>query len=266
MPEPLLPGLPQGLSYFASWRDLVLASGGLLALVLLVVWWSQQTRRWFRVVVATFLAAFAFTFASIYLFDVPPHFAGCPVGCPGWRGYPLPVALSTQTGQTQIGMIDFGLNLLLLWLLILVASLVVQVVARALGWEQRNWRTRTLIILVLVVVPWALLPRFLEPPQPTTSGEELRLINNARRAAESTYRLTGLWVQRLALEDLRQLSPNPLSEAAPSESEVRSQVCLRGYTYFYLPWRRYRINLEATGVTALGLAELPLTGSCWDDQ
>ena len=116
----------------------MLASGGLLALVLLVVWWSQQTRRWFRVVVATFLAAFAFTFASIYLFDVPPHFAGCPVGCPGWRGYPLPVALSTQTGQTQIGMIDFGLNLLLLWLLILVASLVVQIMARALGWEQRN--------------------------------------------------------------------------------------------------------------------------------
>ena len=65
---------------------------------------------------------------------------------------------------------------------------------------------------------------------------------------------------------LRQLSPNPLSEAGPIESEVRSQVCLRGYTYFYLPWRRYRINLEATGVTALGLAELPLTGSCWDDQ
>ena len=115
-----------------------------------------------------------------------------------------------------------------------------------------------MIILLLVVVPWALLPRFLEPPQPITSGEELRLVNNARRAAESTYRLTGLWVQRLALEDLRQLAPNPLSEAAPNESEVRSQVCLRGYTYFYLPWRRYRISLEATGVTALGITELPL--------
>ena len=101
------------------------------------------------------------------------------------------------------------------------------------------------------------------PPQPATTGEELRLVINAQRAAETTYAVTGLWVQRLALEDLRQLSPNPLAEQTPDLAAIRSQVCLRGYTYFYIPWRRYLVSLEPTGVNALEFLELPLSGSCW---
>ncbi len=73
-------------------------------------------------------------------------------------------------------------------------------------------------------------------------------------------------MQRLALEDVRLLSPNPLGEQTPDLSAVRSQVCLRGYTYFFVPWRRYRVSLEPTGVTALSITELPLNGSCWDDE
>ncbi|MFZ1769669.1 MAG: hypothetical protein WAU00_10760, partial [Caldilinea sp.] len=94
---------------------------------------------------------------------------------------------------------------------------------------------------------------------------DLRLVTNARRAAETTYGITGLWVHRLALEDLRQLSPNPLGETTPDLTAIRSQVCLRGYTYFYIPWRRYRVSLEPTGVNALSITELPLNGSCWDE-
>lgn len=257
--------LPNGLSYFATWRDLALALGGILAVSFLIVWWRQQTNRWLRVVMVTFLIAFALCFASIYLFEVPPYFAGCPGGCSGWRGYPLPVARITQAGQTQIGLADFGLNLLLMWTLVLFASLVGRVVTNAAGWEDRKWRTQAFALFVLFAVPWAYLPRFLDPPQPVTAGEELRLVNNARRAAEVTYGITGLWVQRLALEDVRVLQPNPLQEATAELAGVRSQVCLRGYTYFYIPWRRYRVDLEPTGVTALDLQEVPLTGSCWQD-
>jgi hypothetical protein len=257
------PLLPEGLSYFATWRDLALALGGLLAISFLLIWWRQQTRIWLRVVMVTFLLAFGLCFASIYLFEVPPYRAGCPGGCNGWRGYPLPVARITQEGQTQIGLADFGLNLLLLWTLVLLASLLARVVTSAVGWEDRGRRGQALILLALFAAPWAYLPRLLDPPQPSTTGEELRLVNNARRAAEATYGITGLWVQRLALEDVRVLQPNPLQETAPELAGVRSQVCLRGYTYFYIPWRRYRVDLEPTGVTALDLVEVPLAGSCW---
>jgi hypothetical protein len=253
------------LSYFATWRDVALAIGGLLAITFLVVWWRQQTRHGYRIVLVTFLIAFALAFASIYLFEVPPHLAGCPDGCSGWRGYPLPVARITQEGQTQIGLADFALNLLLLWTLVLLASLVGRIVTTAVSWEERSRRSQGLILLFLLTVPWAYLPRVLDPPQPQTSGEELRLVNNARRAAEATYGITGLWVQRLALEDVRVISPNPLSETTPDLTGVRSQVCLRGYTYFYVPWRRYRVDLEPTGVTALDLVEVPLEGSCWQE-
>ena len=259
------PGLPEGLSYFATWRDVALALGGFLAISFLIIWWRQQTRHWLRIVLITFLIAFGLGFASIYLFEVPPHIAGCPEGCSGWRGYPLPVARITEEGQTQIGLADFGLNLLLLWTLVLLAFLLGRVVTTAVSWEERSRRSQVLILLAIFALPWAYLPRFLDPPQPATTGEDLRLVNNARRAAEATYGITGLWVQRLALEDVRVLSPNPLTETTPDLAGVRSQVCLRGYTYFYIPWRRYRVDLEPTGVTALDLVEVPLEGSCWQD-
>ena len=87
-----------------------------------------------------------------------------------------------------------------------------------------------------------------------------------RRVAEATYGITGLWVQRLALEDVRQLSPNPLSQTSPTWLACAARSACRGYTYFYVPWRRYRVNLEPTGVTALDLTEIPLDGSCWQDR
>jgi len=258
--------LPEGWSYFADWRDLLLALGGLLAVALTIIWWGQQTRRWYRIAAFSFLIAFILAFASIYLFWAPPYYAGCAGGCMGWRGFPLPVARITFDGQTQIGLLDVLLNVLLLWLFVLVASLVGRIAAVIFGLENRSRRVRVIAVLVFVLTPWALLPRYLNPPQPVTTGEDLRLVTNARRAAETTYGITGLWVHRLALEDLRQLSPNPLGETTPDLTAIRSQVCLRGYTYFYIPWRRYRVSLEPTGVNALSITELPLDGPCWDEN
>ena len=45
---------------------------------------------------------------------------------------------------------------------------------------------------------------------------------------------------------------------------VVNEVCVRGYTCM-IPWRRYRVTLDPSGVTALQLAEVPLQGSCWED-
>jgi hypothetical protein len=256
------PGLPEGLVYFADWRSLLFGGVAILLIGLLIIWLSQQTRHWYRLVVVTFLGAFFLSFISIYLFEVPPYYVSCPDGCTGWRGYPLRVAQTTVDGFTHIGLVDFSLNLLILWLIVLLAVLVGRLVGVGINWELQARRVRVLVIVGLFVIPWALLPRALDPPQPVALGEDLRLAVNAQRAAENTFGVTGAWVQRLALEDVRLLSPNPLDPNA-AVGGVRSQVCLRGYTYFYLPWRRYVVSLEPTGVTALSMEELPLEESCW---
>jgi hypothetical protein len=172
------------------------------------------------------------------------------------------VARVELDSRSRIAPLDFGLNLLMLWLLWLGASLIWQILAVGIEWWNRSWRSRFLFVLILVLLPWAMLPRVLNPPQPRATGEDLRVAVNAQRSAEYTYRITGFWVQRLALEDIRHSAPSNRPGVA-GETMV-NQVCLRGYTYFYLPWRRYRITLDASGVTALRLEETPLGGSCWE--
>lgn len=263
MPESGLPNRLEGWVYFAGWPDLGLAVVAGLLITLMIVWWHQQTRLWFRVTISTFLAALLMCIAGYYLFVVPPYTAGCPAGCTGWRGFPLPIALIDLNGVSHVALLDFLLNLLMLWLLWLGAGLLWRLVATAIQWEQRSWRSKLLFFVFLVLLPWAMIPRALNPPQPHVSGEDARLANNARRSAEFTYRVTGVWVQRLALEDIRRLAPIANPESMFGETEV-NEVCLRGYTYFYIPWQRYRITLDPSGRTALRLDEVPLTGSCWE--
>jgi hypothetical protein len=264
MPVPRGPSLPDGWVYFADLLDLGVAIISILLITLMIIWWRQQTRAWFRVAASTFLAALLLCIGSYYLFVVPPYVASCPPGCTGWRGFPVPIALITRDGVSRVALFDFLLNLIMLWLLWLGATLVWRLLATIMRWENRTWRSKTLFFVFLVILPWALIPRILAPPQPQANGEDLRLAVNARRSAEFTYGITGLWIQRLALEDVRQGAPiaNPESLFGAT---VANEVCLRGYTYFYLPWRRYRITLDPSGVTALNLSEAPLEGSCWED-
>lgn len=263
MEEQGLPNRLEGWVYFADFVDLGLALLSGLLIALLIVWWRQQTRYWFRIVMGTFLAALLMCIAGYYLFVVPPYSVGCPEGCTGRRGFPLPFAWIDLNGVSHIALLDFLLNLLMLWLLWLGAGLVWRLLAVAIQWEQRSWRSRLLFVIFLMILPWAWMPRVLEPPQPQVMDENARLANNARRSAEFTYRVTGVWIQRLALEDIRLLAPITNPESVFGETQV-NEVCLRGYTYFYVPWARYRITLDPSGRTALRLDEVPLTGSCWE--
>lgn len=240
---------------FATWSDLVYAVVGLILCFLLILWWRQQTWAWFRVALGTFLGALLLSIASNRIFVVPPHLAGCPAACDGWGGFPLRYAAYRTTGVNEVGAADFALNVLLLWLLLLAASAAWRVIASILDVNARGRRWTVLFIVLFAIVPWALLPRILNPPQPTVTGEELRLANNARRAAEFTYGITGLWIHRLSLEDVQR--------DVPGETGVRNLVCLRGYTYFFVPWQRYLVTLDGSGATALGMTVRPLTGSCW---
>ncbi len=251
------------LVLFADWRHAVLAAFGILLLTLVIIWWSQQTRYWFRIALGAFLFALLMGIGSYYAFVVPAHRAGCNGLCPGWRGYPLPFARVETSGSDIVAPVDFLLNLLMLWLLTLSGAALFYLIAIGVEWWNRSWRVRLLLIFFFFILPWALMPRILNPPQPSPSGEDLRLAVNARRSAEFTYGITGILVQRLALEDIRSVQPHN-SVSPILQSVEQNEVCLRGYTYFYLPWRRYRITLDESGVTALSLAEVPLEGSCWE--
>lgn len=249
-------------SYFADWWDLAFAAVGLLLGALLMIWWRQQSRRTYAIFAGTLLAATLLDAASYFLFVVPPHFVGCPNGCMGRLGYPLPFATIAVDGDVQLYFFDFLLNLLLLWLLWLGASVLWRILAEAVQLRERSFRFKLVYFIIVVVLPWAFLPRYFSPPQPEVQGEELRLAINAQRAAESTYRITGLWIQRLALEEIRYL-PMQVPDVFGGLEQPQAQVCLRGYTWFYIPWRRYLITLDRTGVTALDLTTLPLDGTCW---
>lgn len=254
---------PTEWAIYVTWVEGLLALVGLLLITLISIWLRQQTAHWFRIVMSTFLLALSLCIAAYYLFVVPAYAVGCPQGCPGWRGFPLRFARIDVDGVSQIGPLDFLLNLLMLWLLWMAAVLIWGLLGYVMGWPNRSWRARLLFVFFAAVLPWALLPRIFDPPQPVIRGEALRLAVNASRSAEYTYGITGPWVQRLALEDMRTIVPEAGAETLFGDTPV-NQVCLRGYTYFYLPWMRYRITLDPSGVTALSLAEVPLTGSCWD--
>lgn len=248
---------------FATWGDAPFAIVGLTLCVLLILWWRQQSNRWFSVAVGALLGALLLSIASFYVFVVPPHFAGCPTGCSGWRGYPLRTALFRLDGRSEVAALDFALEVLILWLFWLTASVAWRILAETmqLGWRGR--RRRTLFVIFFVILPWALLPRILNPPQPQVAGEDLRLANNALRAAEFTYGVTGFWVQRLAVEDVQRDPSSGQNAALLAASSAPNQVCLRAYTYFFIPWERYRVSLDANGASPLSLVAVPLSGSCW---
>lgn len=266
MPQLPLPQLPEGWAYFSNTQDLLLAIVGLGLIVLMIIWWRQQSDVWFRIVAMFLLSAILLNIASYYIFVVPPHHINCPEGCAGWRGYPRPVATMELGGTSLIGPVDFAANLLLIWLLLMGAGVVWRLLSIAVRWPERGFRFRTFFVLLVCFLPWAILPRLFNPPQPTPVGEDLRVTNNARRAAEFTYGITGVWVQRLALQDIRQAPVEQGAAIGSQQDRPGQQVCLRGYTYFYLPWRHYRIALESDGVTALGLTELPLSEPCWEQE
>lgn len=253
---------PDEWIHFAGITHLILGIVGVALGVLLLIWWAQQTERWYTIFAGTLLVSMLLNIAAFYLFVVPPHRAGCVDLCPGRIGYPLPFATISPSGALQIYVVDFVLNLLLLWLLWLSGTVVWRLLSEAVELRERGWRFRLLFVLAFFLLPWGLMPRYFSPPAAHVTGDELRLSVNARRIAETTYGITGLWVHRLALEDIRYI-PLEVPDVFGGIDQPQTQVCLRGYTYFYLPWRRYRVILDRAGVTALNLQEVSLTGSCW---
>lgn len=253
---------PDDWLYFAGWQDMLLAGLGLTLGALLVIWWRQQSKRWYSLFAGTLLLGMLLNVASYYLFVIPPYLVGCPTGCVGRLGYPLPFATISLNESSKLYLVDFLLNLILLWLLWLGSSVLWRVLSDAVELHLRPFRFRLAFFLLVGILPWALVPRYLNPPQIETYGEDQRIAINAQRAAELTYDVTGLWIQRLAVEDIH-YTPLQVPSIFGGAQQPQAQVCLRGYTWFYIPWQRYLLTLDRTGVTALNMERVGLTGSCW---
>ena len=74
-----------------GWLGLVLGLVLIVAAVLLVVWWRQQSYRWPLVLAGAVAAALALSWWSGVAFNVADYRAGCDGLCPGFRGAPIPV-------------------------------------------------------------------------------------------------------------------------------------------------------------------------------
>ncbi|MCX7851647.1 MAG: hypothetical protein N2383_02575 [Caldilineales bacterium] len=224
----------------------------LVATALAGVWWVRRGRRGRNWLLFSAPLAFVLSYLSGFLFRVPEYQVGCPALCPGWQGHPVPIARQDVLGDFRFDPPGFVLNSLFYEAFVLLGSLVVVRLAELVGWSQRSRRWRVGYVALTVVMPLALAPVWLPPPQPDLPSATQRLAINAAR--DWRWQLQGrrLTDYRLAVEDVRR---------HPDGSRWR--VCFRVYSWFYRPRARLYIDLEPAGVRATGGGLIPLTASCW---
>lgn len=253
-------------SWLQSETNIVLAGlGGLLLAVLLVIWWRQRSARWPQVLVVAVCTAGLLTAVSALLFTIPDFQAGCTVPCGGWRGYPVPIMGTLNDGTVQVLAAGVVLSFLMHLNILLGLSAIVYAILVGRDLTTRRGRRMVSLLAVTLLVLWGLVPRYASPPEPPVRGEPQRLAINAKRLAPRTVENLDWRLQRLALEDVRYLPRRARSDAPglPPPAGPDWRVCLRGYSFFYVPWRRVYIDLDATGTYAIGGGILPLGVECW---
>jgi hypothetical protein len=229
--------------------------------VLLAIWWRQQTRRWGLVLAAGVLAALLLSAWSGLAFHVADYRAGCDGLCPGYRGAPI----ATFQGETAGGAFLPGMFVVnaLVYLMLLLGwgALVRAVVVRmeyaqspAKGYPAGGTWKRTLLGAVLVLIPLALAPLYLPPPQARVRGDAQRIAINAQREVYMFDQLAPLPVLRVGLDDVR-----PRRDGQPG-----MRVCLSTYTLFYLPIGHMYLDMAPEGVHSTEGGVLPRQESCWD--
>jgi hypothetical protein len=224
----------------------------ILLILLLIVWWLRWSSRGLEWVTLFLFAAIGMSHLSSLLFRVPPYRAGCDGLCPGWQGYPFPTHHIETGGIVVFDPVSFVRNAFFYYAIILAYAAVIAWLGRQINWRGAAVIRRLSFIILIIMLPLATLPLWLPPPQPEFSGSEQRLVINAARDWRWQLHLRGFMERTLAAEDVR---------TAPDD--VHQRVCFRIYTWFYLPYARAYIDLDETGVRAMGGAEIPLSESCW---
>jgi hypothetical protein len=244
-----------------SWQAALLGAAISALVVLLAIWWRQQTRRWGLVLAACLVAAFLLSAWSGLAFHVPDYRAGCDGLCPGYRGAPIP----TYRGEAAGGVFLPGMFLVntLVYLVLLLgwSALARAVLVRveyaqspARGYPSGGAWKQTLLAAILIVIPIALAPFYLPPPQAHVRGDPQRVAINAQREVYMYDQLSPMPVLRVGLEDVR-----PRGDDQPG-----MRVCLSTYTLFYLPVGHMYLDMAPEGVHSTGGGVLPRQQSCWE--
>jgi hypothetical protein len=237
-----------------GWRVLPVGLILVVATVLLAVWWRQQTYRWALVVVLAILAAPALSLWSAEAFQVADYRAGCDGICAGFRGAPIPVYASDGSGYDFLPG-GFAVNSLAYCVIILGWGAVVQALLKRIGENARNANLgMTLAGAALLIAPVALSPWFLPAPEAHVRGDSLRVAINAAREVYMYDQESPVPVLHVALNDVR-----PRPDGLPG-----MRVCLRTYTFFYLPAGHLFLDMTQEGVHSNGGGFLPIDASCWE--
>jgi hypothetical protein len=108
-------------------------------------------------------------------------------------------------------------------------------------------------MIVLTVGPLALSPLFLPAPQAQARGDPLRIAINAQREVYMYDQDADAAVLRVGLEDVR----------PRTDGQQGMRVCLRAYTFFYLPAGYLYLDMTPEGVHSNAGGALPNGASCW---
>jgi hypothetical protein len=238
-----------------TWEAVLSGLALLAAAVLLTIWWRQQSYRWVVVLAICLAAAPALSWWSGIAFEAPDYQAGCNGLCLGFRGAPVRVFQGQAAGGDFLPGL-FVVNSLIYLVVLLTWSMVMRGVLRRrdrLAARPLTW-SRVALGLVLLVGPFALSPLYLPPPEAHVRGEPQRIAINAQHEVYMYRQQAPAPVLRVGLEDVR---PRP-------DGRPGMRVCLRTYTYFYLPTGHMYLDMTPEGVHSNNGGVRPLSASCWE--
>jgi hypothetical protein len=241
------------LTLLSPWVAVPIGLVLLVLVALLTVWWRQQTFRWALVLGLCLLLAPMLSWWSGQVFRVEPYRAGCDAMCVGRAGAPMPTAHIDGEGETFLPS-GFAINTLLYLALALGWLAVVRALLVRVGEASRRpLFVQTLLALLLCVAPLALSPLFLPAPQARARGDPLRVAINAAREVYMYDQEAPALVLRVGLEDVR----------PRIDGQQGMRVCLRAYTFFYLPAGYLYLDMTPEGVHSNTGGSLPNGASCW---
>ena len=185
------------------WQLILVGLLAVIAAVLLTIWWRQQSRRWIIFVVICLLLAPAASWWSGIAFQVPDYRAGCDGLCLGYQGAPIPFVRGEAAGRTFLPL-WFLTNTLAYTVIALGWGAIIHAILQHLTIDSNSHPGRNIIIgLALIIIPLAVSPWILPPPEARVRGDSQRVAINAWREVYMYDQLASLPVMRVGLEDVR---------------------------------------------------------------